>query len=65
MNNASKVAFHALVERCRQNGFKFIDCQVETTHLMGLGATLVDRKEYLLLLADALKTCTIKGSWTA
>ena len=65
MNNASKVAFHALVERCLQNGFKFIDCQVETTHLMGLGATLVDRKEYLLLLADALKTCTIKGSWTA
>ncbi|MCX6266965.1 MAG: leucyl/phenylalanyl-tRNA--protein transferase [Bacteroidetes bacterium] len=49
MKNTSKVAFHALVERCRHYGFKFIDCQVETSHLLGLGASLVDRNQYLLL----------------
>jgi leucyl/phenylalanyl-tRNA--protein transferase len=61
--NASKVAFHALVERCRQLGFSFIDCQMETDHLLSLGATLVERKKFLLLLEDSLKKETILGNW--
>ena len=63
MSNASKVAFHALVGRCVQYGFKFIDCQVETSHLLGLGATLVDRKDYLFLIEESLKAETIRGRW--
>lgn len=63
MSNASKVALHALVERCRQCGLTFIDCQMETTHLLGLGATLLDRKNYLLLLEEALTRKTLKGLW--
>ena len=63
MNNASKVAFHALVERCRQYGFKFIDCQVETAHLMNLGASLIPRNDYMALLAEALTKPTCKGKW--
>ena len=63
MNNASKVAFHALVERCRQYKFHFIDCQVETAHLLGLGASLTDRKEYLRILEKSLERKTIKGPW--
>ena len=63
MSNASKVAFHALVEHCGKYGLKFIDCQVETSHLLGLGATLVDRKDYLLLLEESLKAETIQGKW--
>jgi leucyl/phenylalanyl-tRNA--protein transferase len=63
MNNASKVALHALVERCRKNGFSFIDCQVETSHLQSLGASLVDRTDYLSLLQKALKNKTIAGPW--
>lgn len=63
MNNASKVAFHALVERCRQYGFIFIDCQVESQHLLGLGASLVSRVQYLELLQEALKETTRKGNW--
>lgn len=62
-NNASKVAFHALVNRCRQYGFRFIDCQMETRHLLSLGASLIDRKEYLSLLQESLKAATIKGPW--
>jgi leucyl/phenylalanyl-tRNA---protein transferase len=64
MNNASKVALYALAERCLQYGLKFIDCQMETSHLQTLGASLVSRKEYLALLEQALKEGTIQGRWT-
>jgi leucyl/phenylalanyl-tRNA--protein transferase len=63
MSNASKVAFYILVERCRDFWFHFIDCQVETAHLKGLGASLIDRKEYLVRLDEALKQATMRGSW--
>ena len=49
-NNASKVAFFNLVELAKQLEFNFIDCQVETSHLVGLGATLIPRTSYLDLL---------------
>ena len=63
MNNASKVAFHFLVEHCKQCEFKFIDCQVETPHLVSLGAGLIPRKDYLAMLEEAVKKPTIKGPW--
>jgi leucyl/phenylalanyl-tRNA--protein transferase len=63
IDNASKVAFHALVDRCKQLSFKFIDCQMETSHLRRFGAIMVDRKYYLSLLEKSLKEETIKGSW--
>jgi leucyl/phenylalanyl-tRNA--protein transferase len=63
MNNASKVAFLALVNHCRQFGFKFIDCQVETPHMRALGASLIDRKGYLALLEESIQQDTIKAPW--
>ena len=63
VNNASKVAFHALVERCRQFGFKFIDCQVETPHLLRLGASLLKREKYMELLSSSLGGKTNTGPW--
>ena len=62
--NASKVAFAMLVELCRQNNFIFIDCQVETRHLLNLGAKSVPRKKFLMLLNEALKFPTRKCQWT-
>ncbi len=64
VNNTSKVAFYALVERCRQYGFNFIDCQVETSHLMGMGASLIERNKYMELLQSSLRGKTIIGPWT-
>lgn len=55
MSNASKVAFVWLVEKLREQGFKLIDCQVTTGHLISLGAREVTRKEFLEMLRDALK----------
>jgi leucyl/phenylalanyl-tRNA--protein transferase len=62
-SNASKIAFHALVDHCLKNQFHFIDCQTETSHLLKLGATLLGRREYLTLLRKALKKDTITGKW--
>jgi len=64
VNNASKVALYALVEYSKQHEFKFIDCQVETSHLMRSGATLIPRKDYLAILAEAIKKPACKGRWT-
>jgi leucyl/phenylalanyl-tRNA--protein transferase len=64
LSNTSKVAFHALVQLCLQQEFMFIDCQVETDHLLGLGAQPVERSAYLQLLDAALKMPTIQGPWT-
>lgn len=64
MNNASKVALHALVEHCLQDNVKFIDCQVESAHLLGLGATLITRNKYLGILKTALIEKSRTGPWT-
>lgn len=54
-SNASKVAFAWLVERLKEQGFKLIDCQVTTGHLISLGAREVQRKKFLELLKEALE----------
>lgn len=64
-SNASKVALAALVERCKEWGFKFIDCQVTTSHLVGLGAVEVPRKAFRDLLRKTLEMETRQGNWAA
>lgn len=44
--NASKFAFLSLVEHLKSEGVKMIDCQLETNHLMSLGAELISRKSF-------------------
>lgn len=63
VDDASKVAFHALVERSKRWEFGFIDCQVTTKHLASLGATEVSRTAYLRLLKESLNHPTNKGRW--
>jgi leucyl/phenylalanyl-tRNA--protein transferase len=63
--DASKVAFVAAVERFRQWGFHFIDCQVETEHLSRFGAEHWPRRRFLAALAQALKEPTRRGPWTS
>lgn len=48
--NASKVAFHALVDHMKKAGSRFIDCQMQTPHLKRLGCTEVPREIFLTLL---------------
>jgi leucyl/phenylalanyl-tRNA--protein transferase len=62
--NASKVALSFLsnifVEKC----YDFIDCQVETGHLVSLGARLISRDDFLNQLEEALNKPSDIGSWS-
>lgn len=46
VSNGSKMA---LIWLCKNGGYRLIDCQVETPHLMSMGAELMLREEYLKL----------------
>lgn len=62
--DASKVAFATAVERFREWGFHFVDCQVETEHLARFGAEHWPRRRFLTALAKALQEPTRRGPWT-
>ena len=59
VTDASKVAFYHLHQFLKEHGFKLIDCQQETRHLMSLGAYSIPRKDFL----EELKTLTQEASW--
>jgi leucyl/phenylalanyl-tRNA--protein transferase len=61
--DASKIALYFLVKKLIDWEFHFIDAQVETAHLINLGAESLSRKEFLDLLNKALIYPTIKGKW--
>lgn len=61
--DASKVALSALVDRCLEWDFHFIDAQQRTEHLRSLGARPVPRSTFLSMLAGALKYPTLSGKW--
>ena len=63
MTDASKVAMYNLVEFAKKNKFKFIDSQVHTEHLESLGGKEIARKQYLKMLALAVKFPTLRGKW--
>lgn len=54
-SDASKVALYHLVQRLKQSGFKFIDCQVPSDHLISLGAKPMDREEFLCKVKSSLE----------
>lgn len=64
MPNASKVALKFLTDTLIDNGFDFIDCQVETPHLVSLGARLIDRDSFLDQLEESIQRPSKIGSWS-
>lgn len=61
--DASKIALTHLVKRLTEWDFHFIDAQVETDHMIRMGAKNVPRNEFLKELEIALQAPTIKGKW--
>ncbi len=61
--DASKVAFKALSDVLASRGYDFIDCQMQTEHLVGLGAEVVSRDIFLDALEDTLKKPSDLGLW--
>ena len=48
--NGSKIALIALARILEENGWKFIDCQLETPHLRSMGARYIDYDEYMEIM---------------
>lgn len=63
MSDASKVAFYHLHQFLVSHGFKLIDCQQETRHLVSLGAYTMDRQDYLNEIKALVMEPTLKGNW--
>jgi len=63
-NDASKVALYYLCQELQKWGFHFIDAQIETDHLLSLGAEKIDRGDFLERLQLAQESPTCKGKWT-
>ena len=61
--DASKIAFKALSDVLGRRGYDFIDCQMPTDHMMGLGAEIVDRDVFLDELEITLTKIGDEGSW--
>ena len=55
VTDASKIALIALVERLRARGYRLLDTQWVTDHLLQFGAIEIPRRRYLQLLDAALK----------
>ena len=63
VSNASKVAFKALSDLLGERGYDFIDCQMKTEHMVGLGAQTVERNRFLYELEQTLQKPSDIGSW--
>jgi len=55
VTDASKVALVGLVERLKPRGYRLLDIQWVTGHLVQFGAIEIPRREYLARLANALE----------
>ncbi len=64
ISDASKVAFKALSDVLASRGYDFIDCQMKTNHMIGLGAETVNRDYYLDVLEETVKKSSDIGSWS-
>jgi len=62
-DDASKVAFAALVRQLQRWEFSLVDCQVYTQHLERFGATQWPRARFLEALSAGLRAQTRRGSW--
>ena len=52
--NASKVAFHFLIEMLKKQGYELLDTQFINDNVRRFGAVEIPRKDYMLMLKKAL-----------
>ena len=62
-SDASKVALVSLVRQLQAWGFRLMDCQQSSPHIMALGAEEIPRHEFLDHLAIALTLPERRGPW--
>lgn len=63
VSDASKIAFVSLAKQLQHWEFKLIDCQVYTSHLESLGASMITRKEFLATLHQYAVNTSHNVTW--
>ena len=61
--DASKVAFISLIQQLSNWGYKLIDCQVHTEHLVKLGAEEISRTRFSSLLQQYHQRTPVSTAW--
>ena len=62
-SNASKAAMFSLCQQLVTHDFEILDCQVESPHLISLGASLMPRRRFASVLRRACKTSSQFHAW--
>ena len=55
--NASKLALYVLCRQLKLSSFALIDCQIQTNHLLQLGAEIISRDAFLNILSSREDLC--------
>lgn len=63
-SDASKVALVHLAQHLSHWGYRVIDCQVRTEHLVSMGAEEIPRREFMRLLESWREIPGQEGSWS-
>jgi leucyl/phenylalanyl-tRNA--protein transferase len=63
MTDASKVAFTHFIWQLQAWGYELIDCQVESEHLISLGAKTIPRYKFCALLDNLCELPEYQGVW--
>ena len=63
VDDASKVALVFLVRQLHRWGFRIIDCQQSSPHVMRLGAEEIQRRSYIDQVAAAVTLPSRRGRW--
>lgn len=62
-SNASKLAFHFLVQHLVKCGAEFIDCQMQNDHLKTLGCSEVSREQFHTMLKNNRDKQVADSTW--
>ncbi len=58
VSNASKFGFIKMCQKLQSENVKIIDCQVYTSHLESLGATMISRNDFISIIKEGVKNIT-------
>jgi len=61
--NRSKVAFVSLCKQLELWEYELIDCQVENPHLISLGASSIERRDFLSILDKNINKTPLHKNW--
>ncbi len=62
-SNASKIALLVLSQMLDSGRLALVDCQMVSQHLMGLGASVIPRNDFVARVKSACDPCEQQAGW--